>query len=146
MAANKYTIKPHDTTDKAMLVISKPRKKARVPFAQSEEADDGRQIDDVAHILSLEAARASFTTSRTARAARRIRNERPLMDEPSPLDPRAYNQQAATINSEIEPSAKSPKTVPPGAPSPAGVSGGSPTAVCVVTIPPLRHILTGIKS
>jgi hypothetical protein len=75
MAANRYTIKPHDTTDNAMLVILEPRKKPRVRFAQREEAEYRRQIDDVVHILSFTLSDASCMVSRTARAARRIRSE-----------------------------------------------------------------------
>jgi hypothetical protein len=52
MAANKYTIKPHDTTNNAMLVMLKPRKKSRVSLAQREEADDDGERDDVVHNFS----------------------------------------------------------------------------------------------
>jgi hypothetical protein len=53
MAANRYAIKPHDTTDSAMLVMSKPRKKTRVPLAQGEKDEDDRQRDEVVHIPSV---------------------------------------------------------------------------------------------
>jgi hypothetical protein len=52
MAANRYTIRPQDTTDNTMLVILEPRKKPRVRFAQREEAEYRRRIDDVVHILT----------------------------------------------------------------------------------------------
>jgi hypothetical protein len=71
MAANRYAIKPSETTDRTMLVISsldpagsaqmrqwkrsshlEPRQEARVKLAQDEEPEDGRQIDGIVHRLS----------------------------------------------------------------------------------------------
>ena len=64
MAANRYTIKPHDTSDSTMLVMLKPREKALVALAQREEADDRDEINDVVHILSFKATAVTRFSAR----------------------------------------------------------------------------------
>jgi hypothetical protein len=51
MAANRYAIKPSETVNKTMLVMSQPRQEARVELAQDEEPGDRREIDGVVHDL-----------------------------------------------------------------------------------------------
>lgn len=64
MAANRYAIKPHETTASARSVISQPPQEARIRLARREEADQNRRVQEVAHILTKRAKVTRFSVRR----------------------------------------------------------------------------------